>query len=150
MSGEAPWAGVGTYTASFFSQCLHLTICSFFRCNLGCLLCGFWESRHSKLELSCNRDAHFDKITFFAPVTFFDGNLTLTGPQNGVKGHQDPGHEVPAAVGRCVGRCRAVRRSVSGGASLGAWCGQVIFRLPVYILFCVILVSFWDPLGVLF
>ena len=34
-------------------------------------------------------------------------------------GHLDPGHGVPAGVGRCVGRCPGERPGVPGGGSLG-------------------------------
>ena len=67
------------------------------------------------------------------------------------KGHQGPGHEVPAGVGRCVDRCPGERLGVSGVASGGPrWRvpGQLSFRLPLYILFGATLGSFWDPLGV--
>ena len=37
------------------------------------------------MELSCKRDAHFDKITFFVPGTFFDANWTPKGSQNRIK-----------------------------------------------------------------
>ena len=36
-----------------------------------------------------------------------------------LKAHQDPGHRVPAGVGRCVGRCPGERPGVPGGGSLG-------------------------------
>jgi len=37
------------------------------------------------MELSCKRDAHFDKITFFVPGTFFDAKWSPKGLQNGAK-----------------------------------------------------------------
>ena len=61
------------------------------------------------MELSLKRDAHFDKITFFAPGRFFNEKSSL-------KGHQVPGQEVPAGVDQWA----TGRRVVSGGASGGA------------------------------
>ena len=46
---------------------------------------GFWEPRPSKMELSLKRDAHFDKIAFFVPGTFFDAKWSPTWSQNGTK-----------------------------------------------------------------
>ena len=37
------------------------------------------------MELSLKRDAHFDKIAFFVPGTFFDAKWSPTWSQNGTK-----------------------------------------------------------------
>ena len=52
------------------------------------LLDGFWVPRPSKIKLSCTRDAHFRKITFFVLVSFFVEFWTPKASQNGPKIHQ--------------------------------------------------------------
>ena len=44
---------------------------------------GFWDARPSKIELSCIRDAHFQKIAFFSPGRFLDAKCTPNASQNG-------------------------------------------------------------------
>ena len=51
----------------------------------GGLLEGFWQARPSKMELSCTRNAHFDKVTFFVPEVVFDAKWSPKGFQNGAK-----------------------------------------------------------------
>ena len=56
------------------------------------LLEGFQDAWPSKIELSCIRNAHFDKITFFSPSRFLDAkwlpNASQNGPQKHKKTHQ--------------------------------------------------------------
>ena len=69
----------------FFSLLFHLKKLIDFLMHFGMCLGGFWGSRPSKIELSCKRDAHFDKITFFAPCTFSDAKWSPTGSENTAK-----------------------------------------------------------------
>ena len=48
----------------------------------GGLLEGFGQARPSKMRLSCTRNAHFDKVTFFVPEVFFDAKWSPKGLQN--------------------------------------------------------------------
>ena len=61
------------------------------------------------------------------------------------KGHQGPGHEVPAGVGRSSA---GVRGSVQGCPVEGPLAGvfSTLFFLPAGM----IQVSFWEPLGIVF
>ena len=58
---------------------------SMFASISGGLLEGFWEARPSKMELSCTRNVHFNKVTFFVPEVVFDAKWSSKGLQNGAK-----------------------------------------------------------------
>ena len=75
------WAPFGLNFRWFFQSNNQLIFQSIF----GRLLDGFWVPRPSKIELSCKRNAHFQKITFFVPEVVFDAKWNPTSLQNGAK-----------------------------------------------------------------
>ena len=78
------WDPFGVNFRCFFQSKIGLIFQSIF----WRLLDGFWVPRPSKIELSCIRDAHFRKITFFVLVSFFVEFWTPKASQNTPKIHQ--------------------------------------------------------------
>ena len=75
------WDPFGSIFDVFFQSKIGLIFQSIF----WRLLDGFWVPRPSKIELSCKRDAHFRKITFFVLVSFFLEFWSPKASQNGPK-----------------------------------------------------------------
>ena len=59
---------------------------------------GFWVPRPSKIELSCKRDAHFRKITFFVMVPFFVEFWCPKASQNEANIHQKINQKINAIL----------------------------------------------------
>ena len=68
-----------------FQRFFHTKNASILGSIFGGLWEGFWDARPSKMELSLKRNAHFDKVAFFAPGRFFDAKRCSKGSQNGAE-----------------------------------------------------------------
>ena len=69
-----------------------------FWCPFWRLWDGFWVPRPSKIELSCKRDAHFRKITFFVMVPFFVEFWCPKASQNEAKIYQKINQKINAIL----------------------------------------------------
>ena len=85
---------------------------------------AFWDAfwmvfgGPSKIELSLWRGAHFGKLTFFALGRFLMGFLMKNQAHKVPKGHEIPGHEVPAGVDRSAAGVRNAFWMVFGGPAV--------------------------------